>query len=451
MTAKANQRPHIIVFSLGGLNTLWLGCYGNTSVSTPGLDRLALRSLVFDQYYTNSSRSELLYSSFLHGIHPGHITGTTDEFSSLPGQLSRQGYRTVLLTDDDVAATGDSGKYFDEIVEMNQEDIALSVDSYDQTRFCQYFEETIRILSERMEIDSDDAPIFLWCRFKGFFGPWDFPEEDRLAEREDEEDPEPYAGTEVPFWEEKTDLNVHDDSRFRPEMIRDHDAILSYLQTWKAGLAVLDTAMENFLDFLGETGLDRNAVFVFTSERGFPLGEHGRVGYPTVADGIGATESFQSNQSRKVVSNLLYPEEFHCPLMICLPGFDELAFRTSLLCGPTDLYSMLKYIGLKEHAEQKENTPFLPAVLEEKESFHHHLLFVENDGDSVNRCVVTEQWLFRQTSFTCESGKEPDGWYRGIPVYYEVYTFPDDRFCVNDVSSRTAQTHQELVALLDKF
>ena len=441
---QTNRRPHIIVFSISGLNTLWLGCYGNTSVSTPGLDRLALRSVVFDQYYTNTSRADLLYSSFLHGVHPAAVSGqnqtTTsgllmlNETSSLPSQLAMRGYRTVFLTDDAPEATGPSEKFFDEVVEIDTKESSQPVDSYEETRFCQYFEEAIRLLSESVEDDASDKPLFLWCRFKGFFGPWDFPQEERLAEQEDEEDPEPYAGTTVPFSEEKGEVYTKDDYRLHPEMIRDHDAILSYLQAWKAGLAILDTAMNDFLDFLAEARLDHNAVLVLTSEQGFPLGEHGRVG-----------------QAPQAASRLLYPEEFHCPLMIRLPHFDELAFRTSLLCGPTDLYSILKQFA----AEQNDDititqTPFLHAVFDEKETFHDHLLFVENDGDSINRCVITERWLFRQMSLVVAPGKHSNGVYRGQPVFYEVYTLPDDRFCVNDVVSRTEQEQSELITLLDQ-
>ncbi|MDD3588125.1 MAG: sulfatase-like hydrolase/transferase [Thermoguttaceae bacterium] len=439
---QTNRRPHIIVFSIGGLNTLWLGCYGNTSVSTPGLDRLALRSIVFDQYYTNTSRVDLLYSSFLQGIHPATVSGqnqTADcqphkEASSVTSLLTSSGYRTVLLTDDTPDALGPLRDSFDEVAEMDEEESSCAVDSYEETRFCRYFEEAIRLLSESQEDDAEETPLFLWCRFKGFFGSWDFPQEERIDEQEDEEDPEPYAGTSVPFCEEKGDLYSKDDYRLRPEIIRDHDALLSYLQTWKAGLAILDTAISDFLDFLRETGMDKDTILVFTSEQGFPLGEHGRVG-----------------QRQHPTSRLLYPEEFHCPLMIQLPNFTELAFRTSLLCGPTDLYLILTQFASKENTNTTTlNTPFLQAVLDEKETFHDHLLFVENDANSINRSVITENWLFRQTSLDRASDKQSNGVYRGEPVLYEVYTLPDDRFCVNNVSSRTEQEQTELVALLDQ-
>ena len=63
-----------VVFALfDTLNRRSLGCYGGTTVKTPNFDRLALRSVVFDNHYVGSlpcipARREMMTGryNFLH-------------------------------------------------------------------------------------------------------------------------------------------------------------------------------------------------------------------------------------------------------------------------------------------------------------------------------------------------------------------------------------------------
>jgi arylsulfatase A-like enzyme len=48
-----------------------------------------------------------------------------------------------------------------------------------------------------------------------------------------------------------------------------------YLQDYLACIAAVDKSVGKILDFLKETGLDRNTIVIYTSDQGFYLGEHG--------------------------------------------------------------------------------------------------------------------------------------------------------------------------------
>jgi len=48
-----------------------------------------------------------------------------------------------------------------------------------------------------------------------------------------------------------------------------------YLQDYLACIAAVDKSVGEVLDFLKETGLDKNTIVVYTSDQGFYLGEHG--------------------------------------------------------------------------------------------------------------------------------------------------------------------------------
>lgn len=63
-----------------------LGCYGNTAVKTPHIDRLAARAVRFDRAYVQYPVCNASRSSFLTGLRPDH-TGVTDNRTLLRDRL----------------------------------------------------------------------------------------------------------------------------------------------------------------------------------------------------------------------------------------------------------------------------------------------------------------------------------------------------------------------------
>ncbi len=48
-----------------------------------------------------------------------------------------------------------------------------------------------------------------------------------------------------------------------------------YLQDYLACIAAVDKSVGEVLDYLNETGLDKNTIVIYASDQGFYLGEHG--------------------------------------------------------------------------------------------------------------------------------------------------------------------------------
>jgi arylsulfatase A-like enzyme len=70
--ATAVNRPNVILIIADDLGYGDLGCYGQTKVKTPNLDRLAKEGTRFTQFYAGSSLGTASRASLLTGRHTGH-------------------------------------------------------------------------------------------------------------------------------------------------------------------------------------------------------------------------------------------------------------------------------------------------------------------------------------------------------------------------------------------
>ncbi|MEX2029746.1 MAG: sulfatase [Anaerolineales bacterium] len=95
-------RGDMILITADALRADHLGCYGNTRVRTPSIDRLARDGSVFEQARSDTPVTPAAYAGMLTGLHvPRH--GIWSEWGSLPRRtpvladwLAARGYETVL-------------------------------------------------------------------------------------------------------------------------------------------------------------------------------------------------------------------------------------------------------------------------------------------------------------------------------------------------------------------
>ena len=102
MPPPAPRRPSIVLILADNLGYGDLGCYGQTKIKTPNLDRLAAEGIRFTSFYAGSpeaaaSRAALLTGMEPRHLHPGFNQTLPADAVSLATLLKRQGYHTGLI------------------------------------------------------------------------------------------------------------------------------------------------------------------------------------------------------------------------------------------------------------------------------------------------------------------------------------------------------------------
>src|SRR5436190_14774198 len=108
--AEPTDRPNIVFIIADDLGYGDLGCYGQTKIRTPHLDRLAAEGMRFTAHYAGSNVCAPSRCVLMTGKHPGHgyirenrqakgfpegQTPVPDGYLQLPPLLKKQGYTIV--------------------------------------------------------------------------------------------------------------------------------------------------------------------------------------------------------------------------------------------------------------------------------------------------------------------------------------------------------------------
>ena len=329
-----------LCISLDGLQSGAIGAFGNTWIHTPTLDALACQSVLFDRFYASSL----------------DLSATLTEFWQFPPDCHK-----ILLTDDTDVFLHEHAGQFDEKHRLEPKRRNRPAGRIEETQLYRNMATIADLLRDR-----SGKPFFFWAHFEGFRGGWDFPMSYRKRYQIDE-DPDPYPGVALP---NIAGTNI------------DPDVRQSVLEAYSGGVSVLDEALAGLLAFLNKTGLDQNTVLVFTSTRGFSLGEHDTVG----------------------TSDDLYGENVHLPLFIRFPDGVFSGFRSQTLLQPGDIFELVHRDVLPEDADEVH--PFLRI-----------------SGD----VIVTPDWFVYQ---------KPSG--------TELYAKPDDYWEINDVADRCPHVLEQI-------
>ncbi len=365
---------NVIVVVVDRLHAGMLGAYGNSWIQTGHFDQLASESFLFDQAYLEDPRLDAIYRAYWLAEHAARAAAPAGAAASLPQLVGAAGWHTALVTDEPELWNYAPAAMFAERHFVEMPDVHAVAADASETQMARLFMAATQWLAAPPE------PFCLWVHARGMSGPWDAPSELRAQYAEDE-DPAPPDFVDVP-------------DRWLAEKY-DPDELLGIAHAYAGQVSLLDLCLGALADHLDETGLAGNTLWTLTSARGFPLGEHRRIGRCDEA---------------------LYNETVQVPWLMRFPdGLGRMA-RSQALVVPSDFPgTLLDWLALEPAAlPGGRATSLLPIVRGEQDALRDHVRMLS----SRERAIRTRAWFLRQAD------DEPA----------ELYAKPGDRWEVNEAS-----------------
>jgi arylsulfatase A-like enzyme len=307
--------------------------------------------------------------------------------------LHAAGWNTALVTDEPLVAVDPRSEHFGARIVLPVEPKEAPAQDVVDTQLVRLFAAATQWLEGARE------PFLLWIHAQGMYGAWDAPLDYRRRFVE-EDDPQPPEFALVP--------NV-----MLPEN-HDPDVRLGYRYAYGGQALLVDLCLEALLDGLDATGVADRTLLSVCGGRGFPLGEHRRVGLCDAA---------------------LYEELVHAPWLMRVPGQPGGLSRSANLVQPSDLFAaLISWCELHEpNGDATQTGRVLGCADDDSWPPRDRICLCSSDGFAGQRAIRTPAWYLRQV----EAG----------PV--ELYAKPDDRFEVNDVAVRCAAEAESLAQALD--
>jgi arylsulfatase A-like enzyme len=378
-----------IVLVVDQLHAGYLGCYGNSWIGTPAVDRLASQGFLFDQALLESTRLSDFYHACWGGV--SALGPQESLFHSLPALLREQQVQTALVSDNERIFERPVSGHWQEAIPVPVADRHERAKSAHDSQFARVFAAAGDWLAAAHE------PFVLWTHFGSLKTAWDAPLEMRARYFEEED-------LDIPQFIEPPRLRLADDF--------DPDEQLKIRWCYAAQVSLFDACLAEFLALIDTPELLASTAVILVAPRGYPLGEHRRVGF----------------DNRHPAA--LHAESIHLPLVVRLPGQQPAAARSQALVQPADLHAtLLEWFGLPPHPRPTLGRSLLPVMHDQTDQLRDHLLLVSGSHE---RGIRTPAWYLR-------SETQADG-----NVSRQLFVKPDDRWEANEVADRCPDIADEL-------
>ncbi|MBY0522144.1 MAG: sulfatase-like hydrolase/transferase [Gemmataceae bacterium] len=422
----------VLVVIARGLQSSYVGCYGNEWLATPTLDRLAAEGIVFDQHLADHPDTAGARRSWRAGIHclpalPA-VPLAKESAHDLVKLLRAEKVSTTLIVD------GTHPLPADFLADWEQ---VKRVKSTDATPLEHAMETTQAVLKRLAKRDS----WLVWVELATLLPPWQVPpsfqeryfaedeegevEEDETDGEDDEdmddvEDDEAEIDEEGDETDERTLTPLIDPAPGFVEPAA--DVTLARLQRSYAGaVAFFDAGLELLLEDLRKRGRLDDMTVIVTSDRGFPLGEHGVVG------------DFRP---------WLHDELIHAPLIVRLPGAAHAGQRVGSLTQALDLMPTLLAAFDVPIPPDIHGHDLAPLVRGEVEHVRDYACSGLSIGERIEWALRTPEWSFLLPILQAVED---------VPRVPQLFVKPDDCREVNNLLQHNQDLAEHLERVLRGF
>jgi arylsulfatase A-like enzyme len=469
---------NVIIVVCNSLHLGFLGCYGNSWIETPHLDRLAAEGVVFDHHYPENLTTLPTRRSWWTGCYgfPDPEQGWTplrpDE-PILPDLLWDRGVRTALISDVPLLREAGQGygRGFDEVVWVRgqgydplvppgdprtgrvriEDEPGLRLPPADDPDFELWKKRWEQYLRNRAVLRTDVEentgvartmraavdwlerrgrerdPFVLWLDLFSPHGPWDPPEpyRDRYATAEPDEFESGGEGDLVEE-DEGEELSLEevavliDVPAGAVGDVLDEAELLRLRRTYAGMVTLVDRWLGELGDALRRMGRLDDTLLIVTSDEGEPLGEHGYV---------------------RRFRPWLYEELIHTPLIVRMPGGAFGGSRRQALVQTVDLLpTVLSALGLPP-SDRVHGHDLLALIRGERTKIRDYACL----GMDV------EEFAIRTHLWHLTVPVEPDLDDEDPPRSPELYRKPEDRWDQNNVVDQFPEVAEHLELTLRRF
>jgi arylsulfatase A-like enzyme len=429
----AERRPNVVLILTDNHGAWTLGCYGNREIRTPNLDRLAADGIRFTRAYCNHSLCSPSRATLLTGLLPSQhgvhyalaspdVKGPAEmnrpcvirEFQTLPKILARAGYVCGLSGKwhlGDYLRPQEGFSYWftmpgGHTLTFYNADVIWQGKVRKEPRYLTdaFTDHAVEFLQQNR-----GKPFFLYLAYNGPYGVSSCFTKTHQNRHTDYYADKPLTT----FPREK----VHPWQKYRRELINNDVAIRGYA----AAVSGIDDGVGRILKALGELGLDKDTLVLFTADQGLNGGHGGMWGMGEHTDPINTREP-----------------TVRVPLLARQPGrIPAATVSDRLVCTYDLLPTLLSYVGLADQLPTDHPLPgrnFAP-LLEGKPTRWDDLIFHDFDN---TRMVRTPRW-----KYTRRVPSGPD-------ELYDMERDPEERHNLV-AEAATEEVRQRLRTALDQF
>ncbi len=436
LPAHAEEKlPNIVLIVADDLGCFELGCYGQTKIKTPNIDKLAEGGMKFTRFYSGCPVCAPSRCAIMTGKHMGHATvrnnmqfkkGEEGQFPiraedvTVTELLKEKGYATGAmgkwgLGNWDTTGTplkhgfdlfygyncqGHAHSHYPKYIYRNGEKIDLKEN--DGKTGKQYTQAMFE--AEALDfIEKQQAkPFFLYLPFTVPHVALQVPE-DSLAEYKGKlgEDP-PYDGKKLGYLPHETPRAAY-----------------------AAMVTRMDRSVGRILGKLKAAGLEKNTLVLFTSDNG-----------PTMpSGGAGVDDTFNSAGKLRGRKGSIYEGGIRVPLIVSMPG----TIKPGTVCD-TPFYFPDVLPTLCAFADAKvpdgiDGISFRPVLVNAAKQRTHDFLYWEFPGYGGQQAVIAGEWKAVRQNLV-----------KGV-VKTELYNLAKDESEKEDVSAK----NPDVVARLEKL
>jgi arylsulfatase A-like enzyme len=269
------QRPNVMLIVLDTVRADRLSCYGNTTLTTPNIDRLARGGLLFLNAFSTAPWTIPSHASMFTGLYPSQHQATwdstylRDDLVTLAEHLTESGYVTAGFSENPLIGVGNGFAQgfspFHEtwrrpLLERALTKTLRALGFHDEL---EYAPRTTALLTKWLDANSSDGrPFFAFANLMAAHLP-NYPRPG-------------HASTDWPgdVLARIEPVNTVPERYYLPEYHLNEIELRVMADIYDGEISYLDGYVGRVIEFLRESGTLENTIIILTSDHGENFGEH---------------------------------------------------------------------------------------------------------------------------------------------------------------------------------